>query len=171
MFTSALQKFSQSVRTFVPAISCFVFILLGSVIWPIPYFGAVAPSLGLAAIYYWSIYRPDLLRPFVVFVFGLLSDALSFYPFGLSAFVFVGIYQLTFSQRRFFVNQVFAMLWSGYALVLLLSLVVGWIVQSFVAGALVPGMPILIQFCLSVALFPLPAWVLIRLQNAFLTGE
>lgn len=80
---------------------------MGLLVWPIPYVGAITPSFGLVAIYYWAMYRPDLMKPSLVFLLGLVADAMAFLPLGLSALVYVGAYQLSFSQRRFFVGQFF----------------------------------------------------------------
>ncbi|MBV5335548.1 rod shape-determining protein MreD, partial [bacterium] len=37
----------------------------------------LAPILVLAAVFYWTIHRPDLLRPSALFLIGLLQDLLS----------------------------------------------------------------------------------------------
>lgn len=169
MFINVLQKLGVVFRRFLPAVSTVFFILLGVLAWPLPFAGSVAPSLGLAAIYYWAIYRPDLFRPLIVFILGFLNDMIHFLPPGLSAFVFTGAYQLAFSHRRFFVGQTFFMLWFGFALIALLSVIVNWGVLSLVNGAFVASFPVFMQFILSVAAFPLPVWVLIRIHRGFLS--
>ncbi|MGE4350777.1 MAG: rod shape-determining protein MreD, partial [Bdellovibrionales bacterium] len=81
------------------------------------------------------------------------------------------IQQLVTSQRRYLVGQVFLMLWIGFVIVAFLSMFVTWLALSFFYGEVVAVVPILVQFLLTVALFPLPAWCLIRLQRAFLSQE
>lgn len=169
MFAAFTQKFGQIIRNLLPVESAFVLLLLGVLVWPIPFVGAVSPSLVLVAVYYWAIYRPDLFRPFFVFLLGLLNDALHFLPLGLSAIVFLGVHQLAYAHRRYFVNQIFFMLWVGFALLAFLSMAAMWAVMSLYHGQVVALTPVLVQFALTVALFPLPAWILIRLQRAFLS--
>ncbi len=169
MLAAFFQKLGPFSRRFLPAATTLVLALAGALLWPLPFVGAVMPPLSLIAIYYWSIYRPDLLSPLFVFLVGLLHDSLHFLPLGLSAFVFVGLRQLSFSQRRFFVGQTFFMLWSGFALVAFLFALVNWCVLSLLAERALTIFPVFVQLLLLVAVFPLFAWVLIRLQRNLLS--
>src|ERR1700729_3494673 len=94
------QRLDQTARLTVPFMVTLCFTLLGAAVWPVPYFGEVAPPFALIAVYYWAIHRPDLFRPSMAFIIGLLNDMLHSLPPGLSALVFVGAHQLVFSQRR-----------------------------------------------------------------------
>src|ERR1700677_1114140 len=100
MFAPLLQRLDSGARLALPFAVTLLFVLLGVVAWPLPYLGEVAPPLALIAVYYWAIHRPDLFRPYMAFLVGLLNDALHYLPLGLSALVFVGMHQLVFSQRR-----------------------------------------------------------------------
>lgn len=171
MFAPLLQKFASSLRQTVPSLTCLVFILLGVLVWPIPYVGSVTPDIGLAAIYYWAVYRPDLLRPSVVFALGLMSDALNFMPLGLTAFLYVAVYQISYTQRRFFVSQYFPMLWFGFALVCLLSAFSEWLFLSLVEDQLRSLRPVVFQTLLTVAVFPLPSWIFNKIQKALFAGD
>lgn len=169
MLANIFQKFSQPLRSLIPVITAFVFILASVLVWPLPFVGEIAPSLGLIAVYYWAIYRPDLFRPLLVFLLGIINDSIHFLPFGLSAFVFVGVYQLAFSHRRFFVGQIFYMLWAGFAFAAFLGSLFSWVVLSLVNAEFVALMPVFMQLLFTVVIFPLPAWILIRLQRAALS--
>lgn len=148
-----------------------IFIGASVLVLPVPYLGGIAPMLGLVAIYYWAIYRPDLLRPFLVFLLGLFNDLLQLLPIGLSALLFLALYQLVLSQRRLFVGQAFPIVWMGFVVVALLASVAQWAVVSWVGGQGLSLQPVFLQFLLTVFLFPLPVWILILLQRAFLTQE
>lgn len=171
MLTQLFQKFGFGLRQTIPVLTTLLFIILGILSWPIPYVGSITPSIGLASIYYWSMYRPDLMRTYMVFLLGLLSDALNYMPLGLTALVFVAVHQLSFSQRRFFVGQFFPMLWSGFALVALLAAFVQWLFLSLINDYQMSVAPVFIQTLLTIILFPLPAWVLNKIQKTFLTGD
>jgi rod shape-determining protein MreD len=166
MLAAFAQRFEQYVRRFLPVAVTFLFVLMGAVAWPLPYIGAIAPSLGLVAVYYWSIHRPDLFRPLHSFLAGVLHDALYFLPLGLSALVFVAVHQLVLRQRRFFVGQTFFMLWAGFALIMLIVMTSEWLLLSLYKGHWMTFMPVFLQGLLTAAVFPLPAWLLIRLQRA-----
>lgn len=169
MFAPFLQKTFTGIRQTIPVISTLIFILGSVLVWPIPYVGTLSPSLGLAAIYYWAMHRPDLLRPLVVFLLGLLVDALNYYPLGLTAFIYVGIYQLSYSQRRFFVGQLFLMLWSGFCLVAVIAAVGQWLFLSLTGDRVLSFAPVFFQTLITMVLFPVPAWIFNKLQKAFLT--
>ncbi len=169
-----MPAFSESkvVRAFLfslPFVTALCFLALEVFVWPIPFWGQIAPSLGLSAIFYWSIYRPDLMRPFAVFLLGLLSDGIHGFPLGLSPLAFLIVHQLAYSQRRFFVGQVFFMLWFGLAVAALIAGFVFWLFMSFAHFEFEPIIPVTMQVALTIVAFPLPAWLLIRLQRALLS--
>lgn len=169
MIVSFLQKLGESVRPFFPVLTGFLFILLSALTLPFPYIGSIAPALGVTAIYYWAIYRPDLLKPLAVFVLGVLNDIIHFLPLGLSALVFVAVYQLVLSQRRYFIKQNFFMLWAGFGIISLMSSFVMWCAVSFYEGKALTVLPVFMQFLMTFVIFPLPAWLLIKVQRTFLS--
>src|SRR5258708_2092944 len=84
-------------------------ILLTASVLPlhVPDYAAVAPLLALAGVYYWTIYRPELLPPFAVFIVGLVFDLLSGAPLGVTPLLLLLARTLVLSQRRYFVNRLF----------------------------------------------------------------
>jgi len=164
------QRFDQGARFAVPFASALLFALAGVIAWPLPYFGAVAPPLALIAVYYWAIHRPDLFRPGMAFAIGLLNDVLHFLPLGLSALIFVAAHQLVWRQRRFFAGHSFFMLWWGFALTMVVAMLAAWLLQMLLRWQILPFGPVLWQALLAIALFPLPCWLLIRLQRAIPSG-
>lgn len=169
MFTSALwQRINDIVQAFLPTIVAVFFALISVIRWPLPYFGPVTPSLVLVAVYYWAVHRPDLFRPGIVFLVGLFNDAINSLPLGLSALVFVAVHQLVLTQRRLFVRQSFFMLWFGFVLTMFCAMVGQWLVLSMYNWQIQPAMPVFMQSMLTIAIFPLPAWILIKIQRNFL---
>src|SRR5579864_6165475 len=49
----------------------------------------ILPSLPLLAMFYWGLARPDRLGFVLVFIAGLVQDALMYTPFGSSALLWV----------------------------------------------------------------------------------
>lgn len=169
MLPTIWQRLEQTARNWFPAITALVMVLVEVVAWPLPYMGSVAPSLGLVAVYYWAVHRPDLFRPHTVFVLGLLHDVICYLPLGLSALIYVAAHQLLISQRRFFVRQSFVMLWSGFAITATAAMLGDWLILSAYNGHWMAFVPALLQTVLTVALFPLPAWLLINTQRIVLS--
>ena len=169
MFDLVLQRLDNAARMSLPFMTTLLCVLLGAAAWPIPYLGAVAPPLALMAVYYWAIHRPDLFRPGMAFLIGLLNDTVHFLPFGLSALLFVATHQVVFHQRRFFTGHSFFMMWAGFALTAFVVTAMEWLLQGLIAWRMTPIVPILLQLLLAMVFFPLPCWLLIRLQRAALS--
>ncbi|MCL2469866.1 MAG: rod shape-determining protein MreD [Alphaproteobacteria bacterium] len=169
MFAPLGQKTSQVARNFLPFLTTLFLVLLGVMVWPVPSLGDIAPTFGLAAIYYWAVYRPDLLRPSSVFVLGLLNDAVNDMPLGLSGLLFLGVYQLAVTYRRFFAGQHFLMLWLGFAVLSFCAALLSFAGLSLYKGVLLQPLAVTAQYVLTATLFPLLAWLLNRTQRFFLT--
>ncbi len=95
MLDTIWQRLDSGTRMALPFVTALLCTLLGVIAWPLPWFGAVAPPLALMAVYYWAIHRPDLFRPGMAFVIGLLHDTINGLPLGLSALLFVAAYDNT----------------------------------------------------------------------------
>jgi rod shape-determining protein MreD len=166
MLTLLWQRLDHGARLFLPLAVTRAFVLFGVIAWPLPYYGQVAPPLALIAVYYWAIHRPDLFRPGMAFLVGLLNDVLHSYPLGLSALIFVGTHHLVYSQRRFFAGHSFFMMWWGFALTILIVMLAEWALLCLIRWQMLPFMPAILQAVLAIVIFPLPCWLLIRLQRA-----
>ncbi len=168
---SLAQRLEQGARRLLPVATALLFVLASVVTWPLPDIGPVAPSLGIIAVYFWAIHRPDLFGLLPAFLLGLLNDIVNFYPPGLSAIVYIAVQQLLVRQRRFFAGHAFYMLWSGFALLMLPVMLGEWILMSLLDGQWMTFLPVFLQAALTVVIFPLPVWALIRLQRLVLTQE
>ena len=78
-------KIELAARATVPAGVTAVLMLLGSIAMNGTHVQVLEPVLALASIYYWSLYRPDLMPAALVFALGLLYDILSGAPVGSHA--------------------------------------------------------------------------------------
>jgi rod shape-determining protein MreD len=168
MLTPAWQRFDNGARMVLPFVTTLMLCLLSSIRWPIPFLGTVAPPLALMAIYYWTVHRPDLFGSGGAFFIGLLHDVINNLPLGLSALLFVAAHQIILRQRRFFSGHSFFMLWVGFILTVTITMIIEEILLGVINWHGVPFRPVLMQIILAIVLFPLPCWLLIRLQRAAL---
>ncbi len=132
---------------------------------PIPGFAAVTPAMTLIAVYYWTIYRPDLLPAVGVFAIGFLLDAMSGTPLGVSPLVLLGVQFAVGSQRRFFYGATFLVEWWGFMLIAPGALAAAWILSSLYFGAWIPLRPLGFELLLTVALYPLLTGLFGRLNR------
>ncbi len=164
------QYLDKAGRNLAPIAVTVMMMLLGMVPLRIPFYTGVAPALTLMAVYYWAIHRPDLLRPSAVFAIGLLQDLLSGGPLGLSALMLVCAHWMVLTQRRFFLANSFALLWFGFVLIVIGAAALQWVVVCALSASILPFIAPLFQALLTLALFPMFAWLFIRVHRAFLQG-
>jgi rod shape-determining protein MreD len=161
-------KLDQAGRNLTPAAVTMMLMLAGMVPLHLPLYGSVAPMLSLMSVYYWAIHRPDLLRPSIAFLIGVFQDLLGGLPLGVTALLFVSAYWLLISQRRFFLGTSFMMLWWGFTVVALGAGLVQWAAFCLLTLRLLPPAPALVQAALTLSLFPVFAWIFVRVHRAFL---
>lgn len=168
MKPSLWSKLDAWVRQLAPLTITFLLLLAGVIPLHVPQLEMVAPVLPLIAIYYWTLYRPDLMPLAGVFLVGFLYDALTGAPIGLHAGVFVAVRGIVDAQRRFFLGKNFAIVWLGFGVVLAAALVVNWVLASAFYGAFISSATLAFQFLLTLGSFPLLFWVMMRCQLAVL---
>jgi rod shape-determining protein MreD len=153
-------------NTLIPLTSTLVFVLLSVV--PLQ----VTPAFALMAVYHWTIYRAELLPPVAVFLAGLLLDFLNGTQYvGTSALSLLLVRTALLSQRRFFVNRPFPLLWAGFLLTAVIVIAFEWALVSALLRTAVGTRPFIFETVLTVASFPLGSYILTRLQRGFLTRE
>ncbi len=165
MKTGLWYRFEMAVRGLTPFILTLSLAMLAVVPLRIHDFAPVTPMLTVIAVYYWSIYRPDLLPMAAVFAVGVFQDALAGMPLGLSALVLITVQYTVIAQRRFFHSKTFLVEWWGFMLVAPGAAFAGWLLASLYFGALVSPRPLGFQLLLSVALYPCLAWLFTRAQH------
>ena len=84
---------------------------------PIAGYRMVAPAVVLISVYHWTVYRPDLLPPIVVFSIGIAQDLLTGGPFGTGPLTLLLVHLVVSSQRRFLLGKAFPIVWWGFGLI------------------------------------------------------
>ena len=168
MRSSLWYRFELAVRGLTPFVVTLSLAVLTIIPLRIPDFAPVTPALTVIAVYYWSIYRPDLLPMAAVFGVGLFPDALAGTPLGLTSLVLSLVQYVVIAQRRFFHSKTFLVEWWGFLLVAPGAALVSWLLASLYFGVLVAPQPLGFQLLLSIALYPCLAWLFIRIQHYLL---
>lgn len=128
----------------------------------------IGPHLTLVAVYYWAIYRPDLLGYGSVFVVGVAHDLLAGTPPGVGALVLLLVHVAVIGQYRFFNGRPFVVTWWAFALVAAGAFGLTWLAASMVHGVLIDAKGPFYGYLMTVAVYPVVGWLLARLQIAFL---
>jgi len=161
---SPLPRLRRALVATAPLLTSLVLVLVASMPLYIGHVGAVMPPLGVAAVFYWSVYRPDLMTYGAAFAVGLVADIVSGAPLGASALAVLAVRRLVLAQRRFLIGKPFHVLWSGFALSALCASTVSWCAASLYLVHAIDPLPLAARTVVSIVLFPAVAWLLARCQ-------
>ena len=85
--------------------------------------------------------------------------------------VFLTVYGVVLSQRRFFTGRSFLLYWFGFGIMAFCAAVESWVLASLWHLSLLNFETVFFQFLLSMGIFPFVAWVFLRWQQALLGQE
>lgn len=122
--------------------------------------GLTTSFLTLAVVFFWSLYRPELMGLGAVFVIGVLYDGAAGLPLGMSAVVLLLVRQVTASQRRFFVAKSFVVVWCCFVLLVPAAESLRWLLGCLWWGRLFDYNPMVLEAALTAALYPCVSYLL-----------
>ena len=79
------------------------------------------------SLFYWIVFRPDLLSPLRVFFLGFLADLIYQTPLGYQSFCFVLFYVLVLIKQRFLQARSFSFLWRAFCIYSLGFILFQWL--------------------------------------------
>lgn len=132
----------------------------------------ITPMYAFMAVYFWSIYRPDLLGYGTVFFIGILEDLLAGTPVGSSALILLLCQRVVFSQQKFFNSRPFGLIWAAFALLAFGASLLRWVCVGLAGPWGFTPFGTMIAGCLmTIALYPVVAWVMARAQMKLLATQ
>ncbi len=147
-----------------------VFLMLDMISFNVPYFNEIRPSFIVMALFYWSIYRPSMVPPWLAFLWGLLIDIVSGLPLGLNALLYVILARIIQNQRKIFMGQIFLSIYIGYVLVSAGVATLEWALFCLVGFEIVSFKPVMGSILLGFAFFPL-AFLLMNVTHKILPHD
>lgn len=139
---------------------CLIFLLMAN--WALPYFSVLKPQIVLVAVFYWTLYRPTLMPPWVVFTTGLLLDSMNpVMPIGTHALSYLLIAGLLKPRRRMLMGQPFMMIWVAFIAVAVMDMVIKMTVIEVFTTISVNTMTVMLNGLVTTLFFPLVLMVLV----------
>lgn len=132
----------------------------------VPGYAALAPAFTLMAAYHWTIYRPDLLPPSLLFGIGLAEDLLTGGPVGVTPLLLLLTRAAVLKYRRYFVNRGFIFVWAGFTVLAAIGLFGLWAVHCVLDLAMIDFRSTLFRTVLTIAGFPAASFLVGRAQRA-----
>lgn len=160
----------SAARNVTPSLLLLFLVVLGQLPFSLPGDSAVTPYFVLMAVFYWGLHRPDVLPAAIVFVVGLLQDALEGEPFGVNAFVLIAVYWFVASQQRHLSEWSFVILWIVFAVVALVAETMRWLLVSLLTTSMIAPWPITFEFLMTVALYPVLTIAFVLAQKTLPRG-
>lgn len=168
MRPSLLQRMDQWARHLVPLGMTLLLVLATLIPARMPGWAGVVPLLPLMSVYYWSIFRPDLMPAALCFGIGLVYDIVGGTPLGVNTLVFLLVHGAVASQRRFFLNKPFFIAWVAFAIVGGGAMTTSWVLVSILNSTWMDPLPLAISYALTVALYPILSWLMVKIQMRLL---
>lgn len=160
MRSGLISRLDLFARNLMPLITTFCIVVIAAVPTRLPLLTLVLPSLTLIAVYYWTVYRPDLMGAVVILALGLLQDLLVGGPPGVTAFVLLLVYLAVVSQRRFFHGRSFGLVWWGFMLISTGAVALTWVTNVVLTATLLDPTTAAIGLLLTILLYPPIAFAL-----------
>jgi rod shape-determining protein MreD len=129
-------------------------------------YSALAPAFTLMAVYHWTVYRPDLLPPLLLFTIGAIQDLLCGGTPGVTALLLLLTRPILLGARRHFVGRPFPFVWAGFTLLTGGAMLFSWALQSLLTGQLIEFRSVVFRGVLTVSIFPIASFLLGRSQRA-----
>lgn len=105
---------SYSLASF-PIVTVVVGIFFSSFPYQISNSSLLTPFISHIIIYYWSVYYPQLLPYISLLLLGLFKDVIDMNILGINAVSFILFRAMIASQRKYLINHIFIVVWTGFA--------------------------------------------------------
>lgn len=160
-------KLILAARLAVPTLFTVLLMAAAGLPYGVPHLPPLGMGVTLVCVFYWTIYRPELMPAGATFLIGLFYDMLSGAPLGLNALLLVLVHGVLISQRRAFIGKPFLPSWLGFAVIAAGASTVAWLAISlFYLRFLSPG-PAIMEILATVSLYPLLVLLLGWTQRRF----
>lgn len=114
----------------------------------------VMPILPLMPVFYWNMLQRAVPYWFL-FLLGLMMDAVTGLPLGLTSLLYLMFSGLVHTQRRYMQKEGFVMKWTSFSALAVMVIGLSWLCLSWFGGAPAPIFPALVQCALTAACYPL----------------
>ena len=158
-------QLGEWLRLAAPALVSLLLLLISIAPWR-PFDAPLGGALVGAAIFYWSVYQPEAMTPWVAALIGLASDVLGLSPFGLSMLMALIICGSAQFWRQQLADASFFLVWLAFAATSLVIFFFSWALAALILERWPDPWPIAMQNIVNVALYPVLTLLFGRLQRA-----
>lgn len=162
------RRLEALLRLAFPLLSTAVVLILSATPTGLP---ALAFSLAMPSIAFWTVFRPAGMAPPIVFLLGLLLDLLTLAPLGVHIIALLALHGVAMRLRFWLARQGFLMVWLCFGLGAFGATLLTWGFTALLLLATPPLPPIFHTLLLSAGLYPPMAIILSRAHEAMRRAE
>ena len=98
-----------------------IYLLISSLIFIVipKNFVHVSPDFSFPFIFFWTIFKPEILPLSVLLSIGIVSDSIQGLPLGFHSILFLSSSMILLTQRNFLYHQAFPLIWAVFCLSLI----------------------------------------------------
>lgn len=165
------RRLDIAARASFPAVSTAGLMMLTAAPFGFAGQAALLPATALAAVYFWSLFRPAAMAPVVVVVIGILLDLLGYLPLGVGVLTLLVVHGFAARWQRVLARQSFLVIWVAFLCFAAGAAALGWALTSLLQFRLLPASAALFQFVVSAAIYPALAILFVRAQRSVAAPE
>lgn len=165
------RRLDMAARWAFPVTTTALLLLFAAAPLGLPGQAELQASLALAAVFFWSLFRPASMQPLSVFLIGLLADLLGYAPPGVAVLSLLLVHGVAMRWRRVLARQGFLLVWLVFAAVGTGASVLQWGLTAALTWRLLPPGPALFQAVVAAGLYPTVSVLLIRAHQSLAAPE
>lgn len=151
------QRLDRAARRGFPAGTTICGMILLTAPFGVPGQAQLLPAFTLAAVFFWTLFRPASVPPPLVFVIGLFADLLGEMPIGSNVLVLLLTQLLVVRSRRYLPLKGFLFVWLVFIAVAAVAATLQWALACLMDWTIYPLIAGIAQFLLAAGLYPLLA--------------
>ena len=168
---SLSRRLDMAARRGVPAAATILPLLACAAPLGLPGQAELQAAVALSGVFFWSLFRPASMPPWMVFAIGLLADLLGYAPVGVGVLTLLAAHGVAVRGRRALVRQGFLVVWLAFVVVAAVAAAAAWALTSLLDWQLLPPGPGVFQAALSAGLYPPLATLLTRAHHTLAEPE
>ena len=165
------RRLDMAARWAFPVTTTALLLLFAAAPLGLPGQAELQASVALAAVFFWSLFRPASMLPVAVFLIGLLADLLGYAPPGVGVLSLLLVHGVALRWRRVLTRQGFVLVWLAFACVGAGASLLQWGLTAVLTWRMLPPGPALFQALVAAGIYPALATLLTRAHQSLAAPE
>lgn len=153
-----------------PALVTIFFIAISNVNFRNEFFISYVPIISTMAIFYWAAFWPELMPKVIVFIIGIVQDAIQGMPFGFSSLSLLILWFAIYSQRRFISGESFIGIWLIYIVAVAIYMVINLLVISLYFKHMIFSHDLITVWLMNCILYPIFHYIFYKMHSSLINN-